>query len=60
MRSIGLRAKAGIPGPCLHDLRHSFAVRSLEQCCGTRIEISRQITALSTYMGHAHVSYQLH
>lgn len=56
MRSIGLRAKAGIPGPCLHDLRHSFAVRSLEQCCGTRIEISRKITALSTYMGHAHVS----
>lgn len=56
MRSIGLRAKAGSLGPCLHDLRHSFAVRSLEQSCGTRIEISRQITALSTYMGHAHVS----
>ncbi|WP_212668774.1 tyrosine-type recombinase/integrase [Pseudoalteromonas sp. NBT06-2] len=56
MRHIGLRTKIGIPGPCLHDLRHSFAVRSLEQCGGTRIEISRQITALSTYMGHAHVS----
>jgi len=56
MRSIGLRAKAGVSGPCLHDLRHSFAVRSLEQCCGTQIEISRQITALSTYMGHSHVS----
>jgi len=56
MRSIGLRGQSGQPGPCLHDLRHTFAVRSLEQCNGTRSEISRQITALSTYMGHAHVS----
>lgn len=56
MRTIGLRDKPGKPGPRLHDLRHSFAVRSLEQCNGTRAEISRHITALSTYMGHAHVS----
>jgi len=56
MRAIGLRGKTGDSGPCLHDLRHTFAVRSLEQCSGTRTEISRQITALSTYMGHAHVS----
>jgi len=56
MRTIGLRKKPGEPGPCLHDLRHSFAVKSLEQCHGTRAEVSRQVTALSTYMGHAHVS----
>lgn len=56
MRAIGLRGKTGDLGPCLHDLRHTFAVRSLEQCGGTRTEISRKITALSTYMGHAHVS----
>lgn len=56
MRKIGLRGKPGEPGACLHDLRHTFAVRSLEQCTGNFREISRQITALSTYMGHAHVS----
>jgi len=56
MRAIGLRKKPGEPGPCLHDLRHSFAVKSIEQCHGTRAEVSRQVTALSTYMGHAHVS----
>ena len=36
MRAIGLRGKIGDAGPCLHDLRHTFAGRSLEQCCGTR------------------------
>ncbi len=56
MRTIGLRNKPGVPGPCLHDLRHTFAVKSLEHCTGTRAEVSRHITALSTYMGHAHVS----
>lgn len=56
MRAIGLRDRPGESGSCLHDLRHTFAVRSLEQCNGTPTEISRHITALSTYMGHAHVS----
>ncbi len=56
MRSIGLRGVPGEPGPCIHDLRHTFAVRSLEQCAGNRTEISRHMTALSTYLGHAHIS----
>ncbi|MFT5138123.1 MAG: integrase [Arenicella sp.] len=56
MRSIGLRGKPGELGACLHDLRHTFAVRSLEQCNGTSIEVSRHVTALSTYMGHADAS----
>lgn len=56
MRKIGLRGKPGEAGPCLHDLRHTFAVRSLEQCTESRKEVSAHITALSTYLGHAHVS----
>lgn len=55
-RSIGLRGLPGEAGPCMHDLRHTFAVRSLEQCSGSRAEISRHMTALSTYLGHAHLS----
>lgn len=56
IRSIGLRAGPGHPGPRLHDFRHTFAVRSLEQCGGDPKAIKRHMTALSTYLGHAHVS----
>ncbi|EHK52306.1 tyrosine-type recombinase/integrase [Allomesorhizobium alhagi] len=55
-RSIGLRGGPGQPGPCIHDLRHTFAVRSLEQCRHDRDVVGRHIAALSTYLGHAHVT----
>ena len=55
-RSIGLRGNPGEPGACLHDLRHGFAVRSLEECSSNPTDISRHMTALSTYLGHAHIS----
>ena len=55
-RNIGLRGKPGQPGPRLHDLRHTFAVRSLEQCPCNDDAVSRHILALSTYLGHAHVA----
>jgi integrase len=55
-RQIGLRGGPGQPGPRIHDLRHSFAVRSLEQCSCDRDAVSRHIVALSTYLGHAHVT----
>jgi integrase len=56
LRSIGLRGCPGNPGPCLHDLRHTFAVRALESCEGGDEEVARHILALSTYLGHAHPS----
>jgi integrase len=56
MRSAGLRRGPGIPGPCIHDLRHTFAVRALERCGGSDEEIARHVLALSTYLGHAHPS----
>jgi integrase len=55
-RSIGLRGKPGQPGPRIHDLRHTFAVRSLEQCRHDRAAVARHVVALSTYLGHAHVT----
>ncbi|MER8672339.1 tyrosine-type recombinase/integrase [Mesorhizobium sp. M1156] len=55
-RKIGLRGAPGQPGPRIHDLRHSFAVRSLEQCPCNDAAVSRHVLALSTYLGHAHVS----
>jgi integrase len=42
--------------PRIHDLRHTFAVRSLEQCSHDRATVAQHIVALSTYLGHAHVT----
>ena len=55
-RKIGLRGGPGQPGARIHDLRHSFAVRSLEQCPRDSNAVSRHILAFSTYLGHAHVT----
>ena len=55
-RTIGLRGEPGTLGPCLHDFRHTFAVRSLEACNGGKEEITRHMLALSTCLGHAHIS----
>jgi integrase len=56
VRQIGIHPGAGKPGPRIHDLRHTFAVRSLEQCVGNRDDIARHMLALSTYLGHTHVT----
>ncbi len=57
LRSTGLRDGPGNSGPCLHDLRHTFAVRSLEQCSSANAqEIKRHTVSLCTYLGHAHLT----
>lgn len=56
VRAAGLRGGPRQIGCRLHDLRHTFAVRSLEQCPGDRRAVARHMAALSTYLGHAHVS----
>ena len=48
--------RARSAGPRIHDLRHTFAVRSLEQCPHDREAVARHVVALSTYLGHAHVT----
>lgn len=45
-----------MPGPRIHDLRHTFAVRSLEACPKGRAAINKHMLALSTYMGHCSVA----
>ena len=55
-RSIGLRGSSDRGGPRIHDLRHTFAVRSLERCPRNAAAVSRHIVGLSTYLGHAHVT----
>ena len=56
-RQVGLRGGPGEPGPRLHDLRHRFAVRSLEHAVATdRDSANRHMLALATYLGHSSVS----
>lgn len=54
--SIGLHGTPRSRPARIHDLRHTFAVRSLERCAHDPETVARHITALSTYLGHAHVT----
>ena len=42
--------------PRIHDLRHTFATRALEQCATTREAVARHLVALATYLGHAGIA----
>ena len=55
LKRLDLRLKPG-QRPRIHNLRHLFAVRALENCTGDYDRVTRQILALSTYLGHAHVT----
>ena len=57
VNDIGLRREAGRPRPTIHSLRHSFAVRALENCPDNRDRITQHMVALSTYLGHGHVGH---
>jgi integrase len=39
--------------PRIHDLRHTFATRSLERCAHQGKDVARHHLALTTYLGHA-------
>lgn len=43
--------------PRLHDLRHTFAVRTLVRWYQEGADIDRKMLALSTYLGHAKVTH---
>jgi len=55
-RQIGLRAISDSHGPRLHDLRHTFAVRTILNWYRSGVNVERQIPKLATYLGHTHVS----
>jgi len=57
VEKIGLPRGPGLPRPTLHSLRHTFAVRALENCPDGRDRITKHMLALSTYLGHSDVAY---
>jgi integrase len=56
MVRAGLRPGFSGTGPRMHDLRHTFAVRSLEQCRPDRQAVAQHMIALSNYLGHTSVT----
>jgi integrase len=57
-----IRKVAGIPPtqsrrPRIHDLRHTFATRVLEQCSTQREAVARHFVALATYLGHTDIAH---
>ncbi len=52
-RAAGLTARSGSCRPRLHDLRHSFAVRTLLDWYRDGGDIAARLPWLSTYLGHA-------
>ena len=53
LKTIGLERTPNGRRPRIHDLRHTFATRALEESPEGRDSIGRHMLALSTYMGHA-------
>jgi integrase len=43
--------------PRIHDMRHTFATRALEQCSTRREAVARHFVALAAYMGHTDIAH---
>ena len=53
---LGWTAQGRARQPRIHDLRHSFAVRRLLRLVRGGADLEQRLLALSTYLGHAHVT----
>jgi integrase len=54
-REIGLRQAGEHTGPRIHDLRHSFAIRTLLGWYRDGLDVAQRLPLLATYLGHASV-----
>ena len=55
-RQLGWQPRGDYPYHRLHDLRHTFIVRSTLRFYEQGIDVDRAVLALSTYVGHAKVT----
>jgi integrase len=53
-RQVGLRKPEDSHGPRLHDLRHTFVVRTITRWYQEGRDIERELPKLATYLGHVH------
>ena len=56
IRELGLQSGSGQHRPRLHDLRHTWAVRTLLACPTGYAQVNQQLLAMSTYLGHTSVT----
>ena len=54
VRDAGLQPRSPSCRPRPHDLRHSFAVRTLLEWHRNGVDVAAQLPLLSTYLGHVH------
>ena len=54
-RQTGLRGPSDRFGPRIHDLRHTFAVRILQDWYRNGKEVEAYLPYLTTFLGHGHV-----
>lgn len=54
IHEAGLKPRSGACRPRLHDLRHSFAVRTLIDAYRADADVAARLPLLSTYLGHVH------
>ena len=52
VRRAGLGPRSATCRPRIHDLRHTFAVRTLLEWYAQGVEVQAKLPLLSTYMGH--------
>jgi integrase/recombinase XerD len=51
---VGLAPRSAACRPRIHDVRHTFAVRTLLDWYRTGVEVQPRLPLLSTYLGHVH------
>jgi integrase len=54
VHEASLKPRSGACRPRLHDLRHSFAVRTLIDAYRDDADVAARLPLLSTYLGHVH------
>jgi integrase len=56
--NVGVKRTAdGRPRPRLHDLRHRFAIRTVEHWYRTRADVMSRMELLAAYLGHTHPNH---
>ena len=56
-RRIGLRSPTALHGPRIQDLRHGFAIRTLQRLYRAGADVERHLPVLATYLGHNCVTH---
>lgn len=54
VREVGLRPRSPDCRPRIHDLRHTFAIRTVIDAYKTNANVGARLASLSTYLGHVH------